>query len=108
MAITAMTGRRNSRSATAREAVPLRDASSTLRSSTRSVLAHMLATGAIAAFSAGAATAQTGYGTLPVPLGGPRAAATNAPGWHVVPELDAELDFTDNADLAPSGARRSD
>ncbi|HET8831972.1 MAG TPA: TIGR03016 family PEP-CTERM system-associated outer membrane protein [Casimicrobiaceae bacterium] len=68
----------------------------------------MLATGAIAALSAGSASAQTAYGTLPVPLGVPGAARMNAPGWHIVPQLDSELDFTDNADLAPSGARRSD
>ena len=73
-----------------------------------SALTHGLAAGALAAFTAGAASAQAGYGNLPVPLGGPRAAATNAPGWHIVPQLDSELDFTDNVDLAPSGARRSD
>jgi uncharacterized protein (PEP-CTERM system associated) len=73
-----------------------------------SALTHALTAGAFAALSAGGASAQAAYGNLPVPLGGPRAAATNAPGWHIVPQLDSELDFTDNADLAPSGARRSD
>ncbi|HSU43766.1 MAG TPA: TIGR03016 family PEP-CTERM system-associated outer membrane protein [Casimicrobiaceae bacterium] len=71
-------------------------------------LTHALAAGALAAMTAGVASAQAGYGNLPVPVGGPRAAATNAPGWHIVPQLDSELDFTDNVDLAPSGARRSD
>ena len=73
-----------------------------------SALTHSLAAGAFAALTAGGASAQAAYGNLPVPLGGPRAAATNAPGWHIVPQLDSELDFTDNVDLAPSGARRSD
>jgi len=45
---------------------------------------------------------------LPVPLGGPHAPSTSAAGWHFVPQLDSELDFTDNVNLAPSGASRSD
>ena len=72
------------------------------------VFAHALATGVFATFGSGLASAQAAYGTLPVPIGGPRAATANAAGWHIVPEIDSELDFTDNVKLAPSDARRSD
>lgn len=108
MAITGMTGRRSARRAEARKPVRLRGAASALRSATGGVFAHALATGVIAMFASGGASAQMAYGTSPVPLGGPRAATANAAGWHIVPELDSELDFTDNVKLAPSGAQRSD
>jgi uncharacterized protein (PEP-CTERM system associated) len=106
-----MTSRRSARRARARKAVRLRGAASAPRGALGSVLTRAAANAAIAAiaaFSAGHACAQTAYGASPVPLPGPRAQAANAPGLHIVPQLDAQLDFTDNVDLAPSGERRSD
>lgn len=72
------------------------------------MLARLLAAGILTTLAFEPASAQVTYGggNVAAPSAAGAGAAARG-GWHIVPELDTELDFTDNANLT-STDRRSD